>query len=89
MAKINRPVLKNVVDMIENQLADYMDKIDEAYSLHPDDDLSLAITVKLKPAPEGQIKIVTGIAFVESRVKDSSERLVDPRQRSLFEDVDE
>ena len=88
MAKINRPVLKNALDMIENQLADYMDSIDEAYCRHPDDDLAVSLTVKFRPAPEGQIKIVTNIGFVESRVKDSSERLVDPQQRSLFEDQD-
>lgn len=86
MAKINRPVLKNALNMIENKLADYMDKLDEAYCRHPDDDLDVKLSLKFKPAPEGQIKLVAGIGFVESRVKDSEERLVDPQQRNLFDE---
>jgi hypothetical protein len=87
MAKINRPVLKQVSEMVDELLDNYIDKIDEAYCLHPDDDLDVKFSVKFKPAPEGQIKIHASMGFVESRVKDSKERLVDPQQRDLFNEA--
>ena len=88
MAKINRPVLKGALNQVENLLADYMDKIDEAYIQAGDAPLDIALKIQLKPAPEGQIKITTSLGFVESRVKDSQTVLVDPRQRNLFGEDD-
>lgn len=88
MAKVNRNVLKQVVEMVEEKLSQYMDKIDEAYCLHPDEDLDVKFSVKFKPAPEGQISVKVNILFVESKVKDSCERLVDPQQRNLWNEDD-
>ena len=57
--------------------------IDAAYTAN-ENDLTISISVNLKPHQTGNIIVKTGINFVESRVKESLENLVDEKQMKLF-----
>jgi hypothetical protein len=88
MAIITKEILKSAVEMIEDMLADYHDKIDKTYNA-TDGALSIGLKVKLAPIEGGKLEILTNIDFIESRVKDQQVRHVDPKQKSLFDERDD
>jgi hypothetical protein len=80
---INKKVLKEGLDTIENLLADYANEIEEAYS-KADGKLTVNLPLSFTPSEGGQIEVKADINFVLSRIKDSQTRLVDPQQMELF-----
>nr|BDD43625.1 hypothetical protein 5 [Dehalococcoidia bacterium] len=79
---ITETVMKNIYAMTKGLLNQYHDKIDKAF-YDNEDSLDVSIKIKLNRV-EGGIQVRTGLSFVESRIKDTKEFIIDPSQLQLF-----
>ena len=85
MEPINKKVLRNGMEMVEDLLADHEGAINAAYC-KMGDTLPVKITMKLIPIDGGQVEVRCELSFrPEPDIKDQQVRLVNPYQRSLFE----
>lgn len=73
MNKINEKVIEVIQDQINKHLSDHQEEIDKAYDTM--EEVSISLSCKLTPQDD-KIRILTNIAFVESRVKDKGLILV-------------
>ena len=82
---INGEVIVAAQNAIDNLLLSYRKEIDSAYTAC-DNDLTVALKVKLKPHRQGGIDLAVGISFTESKVSDEVKIQVGgQKQMSLFE----
>ena len=80
---INFNVINQAQAEVCAMLFEYAKEIDEAY-IKADNDLTVALSLKLSPTRiAGEIELIVGINFVESRIKHNIKVIVDSKQRSL------
>lgn len=75
--KIDFKVADSITQGLQDLMTEHLSRMDKAFQA--EDELTLSFPVKLMKAKDG-IKVSTGIAFVESKVKDSSSTLVKEEQ---------
>jgi len=64
-------------------LEEYAEDIDKAY-IKADNDLTIALSLKLSPTRiAGEVELIVGINFVESRIKHNIKVIVDSKQRKI------
>lgn len=84
---VNRTISYKVIQQAQAEicamLEEYAKEIDEAY-IKADNDLTVAMSLKLSPTRiAGEVELIVGINFVESRVKHAIKVVVDSKQRPL------
>jgi hypothetical protein len=78
---IGEQTINAIGEAVTAALLDHMPELDQAYA-QAEETLSVSVSVKLKPVPEGNC-VDVGVAFVTSRVKTSVRRIVSERQMSM------
>ncbi len=68
---------------IQNHVVAHATKIHRAYLMSDDSKVSVGLTIELSSKRPGRIDIKTGITFIESKVKDSSESFVVEKQEEM------
>jgi hypothetical protein len=83
MEQITTALLEHAIDGLCEQLLGYQQKADIAYV---NDECKLTINLSLKFAPDPDkhgILIETNVGFVESKIKDRRQMVIDPNQLQL------
>ena len=80
---ISYKVIRQAQAEISAMMEEYSKEIDEAY-IKADNDLTVALSLKLSPTRiAGEIELIVGINFVESRIKHAVKVVVDSKQRKI------
>lgn len=75
--------LSKALSDIQNHICAHVNKIHRAYLVSEDSKVSVGLTMELSSKRAGRIDIKTGITFIESKVKDSSESFVVEGQEEM------
>jgi hypothetical protein len=80
--KIGFQTIQKIQDMISGHIIDYRTEIDNAYQ-QQDNELTIALSVKLVPGKKGGTDIDVTMNFVKDRVKVKASDNVDETQQPL------
>jgi hypothetical protein len=85
---IGKETRKAIVNSIAQLFQEYSEKINDAY-MNAEGPMSVAFKVKMTPAADGRVDVVSGISFVAEKCQDEVRFQCDENQLKLFNFVHE